>query len=128
MKMLTAYRCLCDETRLRMLNLLMDGPLCVCHFAVILEMDQPKVSRHLKVLKQAGFVTTERCYNWTICSVSDARDPILDANLKCIRDLRDEDPLFKGDIDRRQTIIQELASEDGAFPSKIRSLCPIDCK
>ncbi|MDD4347696.1 MAG: metalloregulator ArsR/SmtB family transcription factor [Opitutales bacterium] len=128
MKLLTAYRCLCDETRLRMLNLLLDGPLCVCHFAVILEMDQPKVSRHLKVLKQAGFVTTERCYNWTICRLSDELGPLLEVNLKCIRDLRNEESFFGGDLERRDRTVKEITSGDCSdLPSKIRALCQVVC-
>lgn len=61
MESIQVYKCLCDETRLRILNLLLEGPLCVCHLAAILGLEQPKISRHLKALKDAGAVETERC-------------------------------------------------------------------
>jgi len=36
MSLIQIYQCLCDQTRLRILNLLGEGPLCVCHFQEIL--------------------------------------------------------------------------------------------
>ena len=40
MNLVQMYRCLCDETRLRILHLLKQGPLCVCHFQDILQLPQ----------------------------------------------------------------------------------------
>ena len=51
------YRCLCDETRLRVLHLLQQGPLCVCHFQDILQLPQVAVSKHLACLRDCGLVT-----------------------------------------------------------------------
>ncbi len=47
MSLIQIYQCLCDETRLRILHLLQDGELCVCHFQQILEEPQVKISKHL---------------------------------------------------------------------------------
>ena len=52
MKLLQIYRCLCDETRLRILHLLAQGPLCVCHFQTILRLPQVAVSEHLAYLRE----------------------------------------------------------------------------
>lgn len=57
-------RALGDESRLRILALLRPGPLCVCHIGEALAMPQPKVSQHLRVLRQAGLVRRERRGAW----------------------------------------------------------------
>lgn len=49
-----------DPTRLRILNLLFYGELCVCDIQHVLDMSQPLVSRHLSYLKSAGLVTDRR--------------------------------------------------------------------
>ena len=124
MDSIVVYRCLCDSTRLRILNLLLEGPLCVCHLAAVLDLTQPKVSRHLKALKEAGAVETERCYNWTICRISDKPNPLLEANLKCLQDLRGEEPIFSQDLEHRRATVEKItAAECADLPSQIRSLC-----
>ncbi|MEW5977660.1 MAG: metalloregulator ArsR/SmtB family transcription factor [Acidobacteriota bacterium] len=53
-------RSLSDPTRLRILNLLFYGELCVCDIQHVLDMSQPLVSRHLSYLKTAGLVSDRR--------------------------------------------------------------------
>ena len=45
------FRALSDRTRLRILHLLLPGELCVCHLVNVLDLPQPKVSRHLAYLR-----------------------------------------------------------------------------
>jgi ArsR family transcriptional regulator len=85
------FAALADTTRLRLLNLmagdgLMAGrEVCVCHFVEILGQSQPKISRHLAYLRQAGLVTARREGKWmhySICAPSDtAVTSILSATL-----------------------------------------------
>ena len=49
-----------DPTRLRILNLLAAGELCVCDLVELLELPQPLVSRHLAYLRRAGLVEVTR--------------------------------------------------------------------
>ena len=49
-----------DPTRLRLLNLLAAGELCVCDLTALTALGQPFVSRHLARLRAAGVVTVER--------------------------------------------------------------------
>ena len=51
------YKAFADPTRLRILNLLGEKELCVCHIVEVLGEPQPKVSRHLAMLRRAGLVT-----------------------------------------------------------------------
>lgn len=55
---------LADETRLRLLNLMREGEVCVCFFTEVLGLSQPKVSRHLAYLRNAGVVGARRDGKW----------------------------------------------------------------
>ncbi len=58
------FRALADRTRLRLLNLMSDGELCVCYLVDVLETNQPKISRHLAYLRRAGIVSARREGKW----------------------------------------------------------------
>ena len=58
------FRALADATRLRLLNLIADREICVCYFVEILNISQPKVSRHLAYLRRAGIVASRRDGKW----------------------------------------------------------------
>src|SRR6476469_7335372 len=54
------FRALGDETRLRVLEALVDGERCVSDLMDMLGLGQSLVSHHLRTLRQAGLVTAER--------------------------------------------------------------------
>ena len=58
------FAALADRTRLRLLNLMRDGEVCVCFFAETLSTNNPKISRHLAYLKRAGLVAARRDGKW----------------------------------------------------------------
>ncbi|HEY6141400.1 MAG TPA: metalloregulator ArsR/SmtB family transcription factor [Thermoanaerobaculia bacterium] len=58
------FQALGDRTRLRLLNLMADGEVCVCFFIEILGEPQPKISRHLAYLRSAGLVAARREAKW----------------------------------------------------------------
>ena len=58
------FSALADRTRLRLLNLMGDGEVCVCYFVEVLKMSQPKISRHLAYLRRAGVVAARREGKW----------------------------------------------------------------
>ncbi len=54
-----------DPTRLRMLTqLALTGPACACDFTSGSNVSQPTISHHLRVLREAGWVDTERRGTW----------------------------------------------------------------
>ena len=55
---------LADRNRLRLLHLMGDEEVCVCFFVEILQLPQPKVSRHLAYLRRAGIVDARREGKW----------------------------------------------------------------
>jgi ArsR family transcriptional regulator len=100
MELVQIYQCLCDRTRLRILNLLSNGPLCVCHFQAVLGEGQVKISKHLGYLRKRGLVETRREGNWIIYSLPARRPAGLGANLRCLQDCVREDAAFRRDLVR----------------------------
>ncbi len=62
--LLTVAKALADETRLRILNFLFQGEYCVCNLQKILDMSEPRVSRHLKILNIAGLIEARKDGKW----------------------------------------------------------------
>jgi ArsR family transcriptional regulator, arsenate/arsenite/antimonite-responsive transcriptional repressor len=58
------FAALADPTRLRLLNLMNGREICVCYFVEILKQSQPKISRHLAYLRNAGIVSARREGKW----------------------------------------------------------------
>jgi ArsR family transcriptional regulator, arsenate/arsenite/antimonite-responsive transcriptional repressor len=58
------FRAFSDPTRLRILNLLLTGELCVCDLVYVLKVPQPSASRHLAYLRKAGLVDVRRDGLW----------------------------------------------------------------
>ncbi|HEX2854197.1 MAG TPA: metalloregulator ArsR/SmtB family transcription factor [Opitutaceae bacterium] len=104
MELVKIYECLCDLTRLRVLNVLAQGPLCVCHFQEILGEPQVKISKHLAYLRTRGLVECEREGNWMVYSLPAKPSPELKRNLACLQDCTGETPVFQKDIARLKKI------------------------
>jgi len=62
--MQTFFIALADRTRRRILNLMREQEICVCFFTEILDVSQPKISRHLAYLRNAELVTARRDGKW----------------------------------------------------------------
>ena len=63
-EMETLFLALADKTRLRLLNLMREDEICVCYFTEALGESQPKISRHLAYLRNAGVVSARREGKW----------------------------------------------------------------
>ena len=70
------YSALADATRLRILALLKDGEVCVCHIHGGLDVPQPTASRHLAYLRRVGLVTARRDGVWMHYSLARPADPV----------------------------------------------------
>ncbi len=85
-----------DETRVLILRFLdLHGGLCVCDLQQSLGMIQSRLSRHLKILKDGGFLKVERAGAWSIYSI---RSPLDRFRLECLEEIRCLDielPLLK---------------------------------
>lgn len=105
------YDCLCDRTRLRILHLLLEGPLCVCHFQEVLREPQVKISKHLGYLKRNGLVESQRCANWSVYRLPTRRSAPLEANLACLQDCAREERIFAEDARRLRGLRRRWPAE-----------------
>lgn len=64
------FKALGDENRLRILTALRDDTYNVCHLADHLDISQPTLSHHLKVLRESGLVRAEKDGQWIHCSLN----------------------------------------------------------
>lgn len=82
-----------DETRVMLLRFLdQNGALCVCDLQASLGMIQSRLSRHLKILKDAGFLRVERQGTWAYYSIRMPLDRFRSEALEEIRHLGIELP------------------------------------
>lgn len=119
MELIQIYQCLCDKTRLRIVHLLTHGPLCVCHFQEILELQQTKVSQHLAYLRKRKMVETTRKGTWIIYSLPTKPSHELKANLKCLQDCVTSDKLFRDDLARLVKIKKRTGWVKEAISQKV---------
>ncbi len=70
-ELVTLFKALSDETRLRIIKLLEEEELCVCDITAALDMVQPKVSFHLSALKEAGLIKDRKEGKWIHYSLNE---------------------------------------------------------
>ena len=74
-----------DETRVKLIKFInTHGKSCVCDLETSFEMIQSRLSRHLKILKEAGFLKVEREGRWAYYSV---RVPLDEFRIACIKEI-----------------------------------------
>jgi ArsR family transcriptional regulator len=110
MELIRIYACLCDRTRLRLLNLLAQGPLCVCHFQAVLREPQVKISKHLGYLRTRGLVVATRDGNWMIYALPARPARELQANLACLQDCAREQAVFRRDLVRLKKLAPDCCA------------------
>ena len=67
--LIKAMKALSDETRLRILNVLLERECCVCEVMQALDISQSRASRNLGILQDAGFLRMRRDGVWMVYSV-----------------------------------------------------------
>lgn len=94
------FKTLGDENRLRIINLLRKGELCVCEIEVILDTTQSNISRHLTRLRHEEIVAFEKKAQWTYYKIN----PVFIENNKLLYEFIiqevDKDYKFINDIKR----------------------------
>ena len=85
-----------DETRLTILRFIdSNGKVCVCDIESAFGMIQSRISRHLKILKEAGFLRVDRKGRWAYYSIRSPLDKFRQDILKEISYLEMIVPKFK---------------------------------
>ena len=76
------YSALADPTRLRILSLLSEDEICVCHIHASLDVPQPTASRHLAYLRKSGLVEARRDGIWMHYRLAKIENPVVAAVVK----------------------------------------------
>ena len=92
------FKALADETRLRILNLLVRGELCVCELTGVLGIGQSKASRHLAYLRNAGLVNDRRDGAWMYYSLAQPDGAIHGRILELLSEAQGEIPPALADL------------------------------
>ncbi|MDA8387163.1 MAG: metalloregulator ArsR/SmtB family transcription factor [Nitrospiraceae bacterium] len=90
-------RAMADPTRIRMLKLLEDGELCVCHIVEILGLVQSTASKHLGILKAAGLVESRKNGTWSYFRLAETERAYNMAFLQFLASRLDADETVKSD-------------------------------
>ena len=94
------FQALADRTRLRLLNLMSGGEVCVCYFVELLDEPQPKISRHLAYLRRAGLVAARREGKWMHYRLTAPADSQQARVLECALAAAAEDRQLQRDRER----------------------------
>jgi len=120
-ELLSVFKALSDETRLRIIKLMEEGELCVCDITAALDMVQPKVSFHLSALKEAGLIKDRKQGKWIHYSLNEKdlfrRMLILSA---CERM---QDSTIAGDRKRLDAFLRRKDQGDKVVACKPKSRC-----
>lgn len=105
-------KALSDESRLRILKLLEEGELCVCHLMRVLEMQQSRISRHMGILKQAGLVEDRRRGKWVFYRLAGERTSEESRTiLRCLSAMLNTDPSIRQDKERLAELSEDIEAE-----------------
>ena len=94
------FRAFSDRTRLRILHLLLGGELCVCDLVRVLEISQPKISRHLAYLRRSGLVEARKDGLWMHYQLVPADNDFHQSLINCLRHCFNAVPELKRDRKR----------------------------
>ena len=92
------FKAFADETRLRILHLLAQKELCVCDLVDTLRLPQPKISRHLAYLRDAGLVVDRKQGLWKYYSLTPAHGQFHKGLLQCLTGCFEEVAILKKDV------------------------------
>lgn len=100
------FKALGDSNRLRILSMLSVRDLCVCEINAVLNVSMSTISSHLKILRNAGLVSSVKDGRWIIYSLNSKDGKILDIIKQSVQYISDEEQV-KGDIRKLNLVSPE---------------------
>ena len=104
------YAALADPTRLRILSLLGEDEICVCHIHASLDVPQPTASRHLAYLRKSGLVEARREGIWMHYRLAPIGNPVIAAVVKAALHALTHTTISVKDEKRLQVALQTSTS------------------
>ena len=106
MNLVETFRAFSDPSRLRILHLLLQQPLCVCHLQELLDLPQVNVSQHLAYLRKVGLVEFSRVQTWKVYRLRSPRSRAVELNLRCLAESAKSDPTLTSDLKRLPRVLK----------------------
>lgn len=107
-KFIKVMKALSDPNRVKVVKLLQHKEMCVCEIQAALGLAQSTVSKHLKILEEAGLITYYKDKLWVNYSLADGTDSPYAANLLgSLKHWLDEDAGLAEIVDKLPTIRRE---------------------
>jgi len=105
--LIRAIKALSDETRLRILRLLIERECCVCEIMQALDISQSRASRNLGILEDTGFVKSKRDSLWTVHFI-DVQDTekYYAALVRTVKDALDGNEVVTADLERLKKAVR----------------------
>ena len=104
-KFLKVMKALSDPNRVKIIKLLQQNTMCVCELRAALNISQPSVSKHLKILEEAGLVDYYKDGLWANYYLSDGRQSPYVANIMGnIKHWLNDDPQVAGLIKKAPSL------------------------
>jgi ArsR family transcriptional regulator, arsenate/arsenite/antimonite-responsive transcriptional repressor len=100
------FKALSEPTRLRLLNLLRLGSICVCELHAVLRIPQPTASRHLAALRHAGLVEDCRSGTRIIYSLAPPGTPQIEALYELLDKCCPRDQVMRADLARLKEAVR----------------------
>ena len=110
------FKAVSEPTRLRLLNLLRLGSICVCELHAVLGISQPTASRHLAALRHAGLVDDCRSGNRIIYSIAPPSTPQMEALYELLDRCCPRDEVMKADLARLKEAIRNGTCRLDPYP------------
>ncbi|MFO8090319.1 MAG: metalloregulator ArsR/SmtB family transcription factor [Desulfatiglandaceae bacterium] len=105
------FKALADDTRVRLLNVLSDRELNVNELVAIFEMGQSRISRHLKILSDAGLVTVRRDGLWAFYRGADMDQKVASSVIPLVK----THPRFREDVEKADAVFRMREEESIRF-------------
>ncbi len=113
MKSLQYFKSLSDITRVRLFNVLLHHELSVGEIVALMDMGQSRISRHLKILTDAGLLACRRDGVWAFYSAVSEGDG--KEFIEAVGYLFDDDPVFTKDLMFAGKVVEERKQETRLF-------------
>jgi ArsR family transcriptional regulator, arsenate/arsenite/antimonite-responsive transcriptional repressor len=112
------FKAVSEPTRLRLLNLLRLGSICVCELHAVLRIPQPTASRHLAALRHAGLVDDCRSGNRIIYSLAPPGTPQIEALYELLDRCCPTDEVMKADLARLKEAVRKGTCRLDPYPKE----------
>jgi len=111
-ELVSVFKALADEPRVRILAALVGGELCVCQLVELLGLATSTVSKHVTILRQAGLVDSRKQGRWVYCRLAEeGTTPAAREVSTLVAHLLEKEPQVR--LDRKQlATIRKLNPED----------------